>query len=181
MLARVCATYGCNMIQPTTDCVYSGTRGGYTESDLPDETGNYGVSKSLGEPLNCTVIRTSIIGEELANKKSFLEFVRNSTHMQGWDNHMWNGITCLQYCKVVETIITNHLFWKGVRHICSPSPISKYMLACTIASEFKVDVQIERVLSETPCDRTLGTLFELFYIPDIKEQIAELRDFNIHV
>jgi dTDP-4-dehydrorhamnose reductase len=91
------------MIHPTTDCVYSGLKGSYNEDDKYDVSDVYGMSKAMGEPSNCTVIRTSIIGEELENKKSFLEFVRNSdSEINGWDDHYWNGITCYQYCKIID-------------------------------------------------------------------------------
>lgn len=121
------------MIHPTTDCVFSGKKGGYVETDVHDELGSYGMSKSLGEPVGCTCIRTSIIGRELFNKKSFLEWVisNNNGTISGWSNHMWNGITCLEYCGVIEKIINEHLFWSGVKHIYSPTSVSKHEMAKT--------------------------------------------------
>ena len=97
LLWSICKRYNAKMIQPTTDCVFSGKKGNYSENDLHDEDNSYGLSKSLGEPFGATMIRTSIIGCELYNKKSFLEWVLSNNHnsIQGWDNHLWNGITCL--------------------------------------------------------------------------------------
>ena len=77
ILWEICKSFGAKMIQPSTDYVFSGDRinGSYKETDKHDDTRAYGMSKSLGEPYDCTVIRTSIIGQEKRNKKSFLEFV----------------------------------------------------------------------------------------------------------
>lgn len=179
LLWAVCQKYRCRMIQPTTDCVFSGNSGMYTENDHHDEIGHYGISKSLGEP-GCTVIRTSIIGEELANKKSFLEFVKNSSGaIKGWTNHMWNGITCLEYCKVIEKIITENLFWSGVRHISSPTAVSKYELACMIRTTFEVTTTIVEDKGPTRCDKTLTSVYpQLFVIPEISTQITDLRKFK---
>lgn len=178
LLWSVCQKYKCKMIQPTTDCVFSGSRGMYAESDTHDEVGHYGLSKSLGEP-NCTVIRTSIIGEELSNKKSFLEFVKNSSgSIQGWTNHMWNGITCLEYCRVIEKIITENLFWSGVRHVASPTPVSKYELARAIQTVFGVHTTIVETTGPTACDKTLTSVYPmLFNIREISTQICDLRNF----
>jgi dTDP-4-dehydrorhamnose reductase len=73
LLWSLCKIYNAKMIQPTTDCVFSGKGGFYLEHDIHDESNSYGSSKSLGEPNGCTIVRTSIIGKELVNKKSFLD------------------------------------------------------------------------------------------------------------
>ena len=104
MLSVLCNELNIKFIHITTDCVFSGKKGNYTENDVHDETNIYGLSKSLGEPNNCTVIRTSIIGEELKSKKSLLEWVisndnkdsKKVTEINGYTYHYWNGVTCLQ-------------------------------------------------------------------------------------
>jgi|LauGreDrversion4_2_1035121.scaffolds.fasta_scaffold59324_3 dTDP-4-dehydrorhamnose reductase len=211
VLSSICQKYGAKMIQPTTDCVYSGTRffrrcpenppiptlslalhprSGivpesrfYTEDDLPDEPGNYGMSKSLGEPANCTVIRTSIIGCERFNKRSFLEWVlaNSDKEISGWSNHYWNGITCLEYCKIIRRIIENDLFWNGVRHIYSPTPVSKYELACMIRDAFGLDsIRILETKCEKQVNKTLSSKYErMFDIPELYEQIKELKHFAL--
>lgn len=182
VLWNICKRYGAKLIHPTTDCVYSGLKGNYIETDPHDEKGHYGLSKSLGEPLGCTVIRCSIIGRELQNKKSFMEFVINSTGtIQGWDNHMWNGITCLQYCKVIHEMIKHDFFWSGVRHLYSPRSISKYEMASIIQTVFEVPCSIGRKTTDIPINKTLQSVFfdnDLFHIPDLCDQILELKYFN---
>lgn len=176
-LSKICKKYNAKLICPTTDCVFSGKKGKYIESDFHDEINTYGISKSLGEPLDATVIRTSIIGEELENKKSFLEFVRNSRdEINGWDNHYWNGITCYQYCKIIDKIIIDNLFWNGVRHLYSPQVKSKYELACIIKEVYSIPIKINKFISEKPVDKTLFSEYEtntIFNIPSLEEQIYE--------
>jgi dTDP-4-dehydrorhamnose reductase len=170
------------MIQPTTDCVFSGTRGMYSEDDVHDEINAYGSSKSLGEPFGCTIIRTSIIGKELVNKKSFLEWVisNNNNKINGFANHVWNGITCLEYCKIIDKIIESNLFWNGVRHIYSPTPKSKYELACIISDTFNLDIEIKSLNSDEPSNKTLKSKHDkLFEIPELIEQITYLKKFML--
>jgi dTDP-4-dehydrorhamnose reductase len=182
-LAGLCKKYGAKYIHPTTDCVYSGKRGSYIETDVHDETNHYGVSKSLGELGGYgTIIRCSIIGEEMYNKKSLLEWVKNSKgEINGWENHYWNGITCLQYCKVVEKIIVEGHFWNGVRHLYSPTVKSKYELACIINDVFGVGLYVKKVDGPTVVDKTLSSLYSalngMFSIPPLEEQIQELPEF----
>ena len=183
LLSSICQKHGAKMIQPTTDCVFSGKReaGLYSEYDLPDEPGHYGMSKSLGEPANCTVIRTSIIGRERLNKRSFLEWVltNSENEITGWNNHYWNGITCLEYCKIIRCIIEDNLFWDGVRHIYSPTPVSKYQLACMIKSVFGLEsMQIHETVCDKQTNKTLASKYEkMFEIPELYEQIKELKIF----
>lgn len=183
ILWTLCKRYGAKMIHPTTDCVYSGKKGGYVESDVHDEEGHYGISKSLGEPADCTVIRCSIIGREKYNQTSFMEFVLNSSgQINGWDNHMWNGITCLEYCKVIQTICEKNMFWSGCRHIFSPEPMSKYEMATCIAKVFTIPVTIRKVGTETICDKTLCSSYTLsndLGISPLRTQIYALKEFDI--
>lgn len=182
-LSRVCDKYNSKLICPTTDCVFSGKAGKYNETDFHDEVNAYGISKSLGEPANATIIRTSIIGEEINNKKSFLEFVKNSSgEINGWDNHYWNGITCLEYCKIIDKIITENLFWSGVRHIYSPEIKSKYEMACIIKEVYNIPITIKKIQASTVIDKTLVSNYktnELFGIKSLEEQIYELSHYRI--
>uniref|UniRef100_A0A6C0ERB9 RmlD-like substrate binding domain-containing protein n=1 Tax=viral metagenome TaxID=1070528 RepID=A0A6C0ERB9_9ZZZZ len=182
ILWSICKRYNAKMIQPTTDCVFSGKKGGYVESDSHDETNSYGMSKSLGEPAGCTCIRTSIIGKEVLNKKSFLEWVisNNNNKINGWTNHMWNGITCLEYCEIIEKIIKEKLFWSGVRHIYSPTPKSKYEMSKMIADIFDLGIEINDVKSNEPCDKTLLSDYDnLFEIKELYIQINKLKSFKL--
>ena len=184
LLATACDKLCVRYIHITTDCVFSGNRGMYSETDNHDETNNYGVSKSLGElGINATVIRTSIIGEEMKNKYSLLEWVRSytNTEINGYTNHYWNGVTCLQLSKIVANMILYKQYWIGVRHIFSPSPVSKYDLVCMINEIYGLNNTVNKFTTEQKVDKTLSSIHnecKSFEIPDLKTQITQLQQYR---
>jgi dTDP-4-dehydrorhamnose reductase len=183
ILWQICKKYKCKMIQPSTDCVFNGKKGNYNECDIHDEINAYGISKSLGEPLECTIIRTSIIGLEIYNKKSFMEWVlsNNNNKINGYTNHLWNGITCLEYCKVIDNIISNNIFWEGIKHIYSPEKVSKYELASMISSIFQLNIEIIPSKTEISYDKTLTSIYNNnFNIKSLYLQIEDLKNFSIN-
>jgi dTDP-4-dehydrorhamnose reductase len=184
LLATACDKLCVKYIHITTDCVFSGNGGMYSERDAHDETNNYGVSKSLGElGINATVIRTSIIGEEMKNKYSLLEWVRShtNTEINGYTNHYWNGVTCLQLSKIVANMILYKQYWIGVRHIFSPSPVSKYDLVCMINEIYGLNNTVNKFATEQKVDKTLSSIHnecKSFEIPDLKTQITQLQQYR---
>ena len=179
MLSTVALQYKMKFLHITTDCVFSGSKGKYLETDQHDETSVYGVSKSLGElSYNATIIRTSIIGEELKNKYSLLEWVRSHSRetINGFKNHYWNGVTCLQLSKIIDKIIKQDIWWQGVRHIFSPQSVTKCKLVEIINLEYSLENTINPIETNTTIDKTLDTIYDtnrLFNIPDIENQIRE--------
>ena len=149
-LSNISEKYKSKFIHITTDCVFSGKKGNYTENDIKDETNIYGVSKSLGELFNGTIIRTSIIGEEKYNKKSLLEWIisKKNSKINGYSNHYWNGVTCLQLSEIINSIIINNYYWKGVRHIFSPKSVSKYELVNMINNIYNLNITINKYSAE---------------------------------
>jgi dTDP-4-dehydrorhamnose reductase len=187
MLSILCNELNIKFIHITTDCVFSGKKGNYTENDTHDETNIYGMSKSLGEPNNCTVIRTSIIGEELKNKKSLLEWVKSNDskagkEIKGYTNHYWNGVTCLQLAKIINYIIDNNLYWNGIKHFFSPTSVSKYELIELIILIYKLNIKVNKCTS-TYTNKTLNTIkpheLDDYKIPELKDQISELKHFDL--
>jgi dTDP-4-dehydrorhamnose reductase len=174
------STLKCNVIHITTDCVFSGKDGSYTEYSLHDCLDDYGKSKSLGENPNLTIIRTSIIGEELQNKKSLIEWVKthHNTTINGYLNHFWNGVTCLELAKHIEIIIKNKSYWKGVRHYCSPDTVNKYQLVSYINEIYDLNNVITPVMHDH-CDRSLSTVYTSPVTLSIREQIIELKNLNL--
>jgi dTDP-4-dehydrorhamnose reductase len=170
----------CKIIHFTTDCVFSGLRGEYSEDDLHDCLDDYGKSKSLGEPSDITVIRTSIIGEENENKKSLLEWVKSNSGktINGYDNHLWNGITCLEASKLIDRMISEDLFWTGVRHVHSDT-LSKFELVSIINSVFDLNLTINKISTPENCFRNLKTINNNLIKDSLYEQISDLRKFNI--
>lgn len=183
ILSQICEKIGAKMIHITTDCVFSGKDGNYNENAIHDETNDYGMSKSLGELCKATIIRTSIIGEERNNKRSLLEWVRSNTEnvINGYTNHTWNGITCLQLSEIIYTIILENLFWEGIRHIFSPKSVSKYELVSIINKVYDLNITINEYTTENKIDKTISTIYDnnkLFDIPDLTIQIQNLKDYK---
>jgi dTDP-4-dehydrorhamnose reductase len=182
ILSMLCDEFNCKFIHITTDCVFSGDNGHYNENSIHDETNIYGTSKSLGEACNGTIIRTSIIGEEIHNKYSLLEWVKSNygQTINGYNNHLWNGVTCLELSKIICKIISNKMFWNGVRHIFSPRIISKYELVTIINDIYGLKINIYNIKEDKSIDKSLTSIYEkIFDVPDIIEQIKELKNFNI--
>ncbi len=182
VLSQICDKYQIKMIHPTTDCVYKGDKGSYTEKDEPDDDTIYGMTKNLGEPENCTVIRCSIIGEEVNNKRSLIEWIKSNRNgkIKGYTNHIWNGVTCLQYAKIVKHIIQHNLFWKGVRHISSPDVLNKHQIVSLINQYYSLNIEIEPFETSVICDRSLSSIYDLnMDIPNLEKQISELKEYNI--
>lgn len=182
ILSSLCEKYKLKMIHITTDCVFSGKDGNYNENSIHDETNDYGVSKSLGELCKATIIRTSIIGEEKYNKRSLLEWVKSNKNkiINGYSNHYWNGVTCLELSKIILKIINENLYWIGVRHFYSPNKLSKYQLINIINDEYDLNITINESKTEI-IDKSLCSIYNLdeYKIPDLKIQINELNKYKI--
>lgn len=179
-LSYFCCSKKLQLIHISTDCVFSGEKGQYYENDIHDADTVYGISKSLGEKQTMCVIRTSIIGEELFGKKSLLEWVKsqNGGSINGYSNHYWNGVTCLQLAKIIRQIIHCGSFWKGVRHVYSPCDVSKHDLIKKIIASYDLNVNLRNVSMGNDSNKTLRSHHKMgFEIPDIEVQIDEQRDF----
>ena len=178
-LAVECETHNTRLIHITTDCVFDGATGHYSELDLHNPTDVYGKTKSLGEPLNAMVIRTSIIGEELQTKRSLIEWVKSNHNntVNGYTNHTWNGVTCLELAKFIGGVIQNETYWTGIRHIFSPNEVTKLELVTMIAKAFNIKMSI--LHAETPVHvyRTLTSIYDHPIPRTLEEQINELPGF----
>lgn len=179
ILSNICEKENVKLIHPTTDCVYDGLKGNYIETDLHTATDVYGMTKSLGEPINATVIRTSIIGEEVGQSRSLVEWVKSNKNntINGYTNHFWNGVTCLQFAKICEQIIQKNLWWKGVKHLYSNS-VSKYELTKMISDTYDLNITIVPFNTHTMCIRTISSIYEsIIKIPELKKQIQEMKEY----
>ena len=165
-----------NVIHITTDCVFSGDRGGYIETDEGCEKSLYGVSKYLGEPKKACVIRTSIIGHERYNKKSLLEWVL-SQHgkIRGYSKVYWNGVTCLFLAKFIKDLIDTNKLWKGVRHLFGET-ISKYGMIQVINEVYELGLNVEKV-EEPRSDKTLLTIYKTIPTPSFRDMVREQKEY----
>ncbi|MEO6962399.1 MAG: sugar nucleotide-binding protein [Puia sp.] len=181
LLAKIKTETGCEVIHISTDCVYSGKEGNYSESDPHDCTDDYGKSKSLGENDSLTIIRTSIIGEEKANKKSLLEWVRSnkSGRIDGYKNHLWNGVTCLELSRLIAKIISTHSYWNGVRHVYSPEIVSKFELVNMINDVYHLGITIRAKETNPQCFRNLSSIHPFMIDRPLFKQIEELKEYKL--
>jgi len=180
------------LIQIATDCVYSGAKGGYLESDAHDPLDVYGKTKSLGEPFDGSMlnVRCSIIGPELKGTVSLLEwFLANpdGAELNGFAHHRWNGVTTLQFAQLCETIIAGNAYEALLRvshthHFVPNDALDKFELLCEMQRAYGTKFRIRKVDNVgPPVDRTLasrfGVLRELVGQSSIAEALDELRRY----
>jgi len=180
-LARLCAACNSQCFHITTDCVYSGATGFYTEEDLFDAEDIYGMTKNAGEPSECMVLRTSIIGEEKETKRSLLEWARNQAgnEVKGFTNHWWNGVTTVYLAEIIDAILHRDLYQPGVFHVHSEG-VNKYELLKLFNQVYQLDLKIEAVEWKTSCDRRLKSVHELSRLVSTKplsRQLQEMKSF----
>ncbi len=144
-LNLICKKIGARLIQFSTDCVFSGYKGNYTEYDYPDANDIYGRSKLLGEinDKNCLTIRTSFIGHELVNKWGLLSwFLYQKKVVKGFKNVIYSGITTLEIAKIINNFILPNNSLNGLYHISS-RPIDKFSLLQMINKIYEKNIYIE--------------------------------------
>ena len=138
---------GARLIAISTDCVFSGRKGNYSESDIPDADDVYGASKRLGEPSgeNVLVLRTSIIGRELRSTHGLVEwFLANrGKTIEGFVDAVFSGLTTIAFAKLLRTLIVEQRELAGIYHVSS-EPISKYDLLKRLNDAFATKTVIER-------------------------------------
>lgn len=181
-LANAGKELGMKVIHITTDCVFSGRDGKYTEDSLHDALDDYGKTKSLGEPDNCMVLRTSIIGPEVHKDASLVAWVRSmdGKDIKGFTNHFWNGVTTDQYAAVVQQIIDKDLYEDNLFHVHSDT-VNKLELVTMIAERFDLSLNIAPWETPHTVDRTLATKKDLMsnlVIPSLSAQIAAMKDYK---
>ncbi|MCE7936356.1 SDR family oxidoreductase [Candidatus Saccharibacteria bacterium CPR2] len=163
LLAKAAQKTGAEIIQIATDCVYSGQKGQYVESDAHDALDVYGKTKSLGEAHfdNIHHVRCSIIGPELKGHLSLMDwFLGNpkKAELNGFTNHQWNGVTTLHFARICQGIIKNSIKLPHIQHVIPGNSIAKSDLLKSFAKEFgRGDIKINSVKAPTVVDRTLAT------------------------
>jgi dTDP-4-dehydrorhamnose reductase len=170
------------LIQISTDCVFSGEKGDYTENDFPDGTSIYAQSKQIGDIISDKhlTIRTSIIGPELKENGIglFLWFMKQKGKIKGYEKVLWNGVTTLELAKAIEEMIKHDV--TGLYHLGADQKISKFALLKLFQEVYgKNDVEI--ILDTTiVLDRTIKntrTDFQ-YHVPSYQEMLVELRDWT---
>lgn len=179
-LSVLCKAVGARLIHLSTDCIFSGKKGNYQESDLSDAEDLYGKTKYLGETQDshCLTLRTSIIGRELSRHKSLLEwFLAQRGTIKGFTKAIYTGFTTLEMSRIIENMLINYPEASGVYQVSS-DPINKYELLLLFRE--KLGLTIEIIPDDSfCCDRSLDSSRfrkEFLYTPPTWEtMIEELR------
>jgi dTDP-4-dehydrorhamnose reductase len=145
-LAALCRAAGARLFHISTDCVFSGRKGGYTEADVSDAEDLYGRTKFLGEvsgPGSLT-LRTSIIGRELRTTSGLVEWFlsQRGQHVRGYTRAIYTGFTTLELARVIAQLIEAWPSLTGLYQVSS-EPISKYDLLCQLAEAWRLPIEIE--------------------------------------
>jgi dTDP-4-dehydrorhamnose reductase len=156
-LAQLCQVAKARLIHISTDCVFSGRKGNYRESDVSDAEDLYGRTKFLGEVggPGCLTIRTSMIGRELRGAHGLIEWFlsREGETVLGFRRAIFSGFTTHALSEIIASIISDHPQLEGVWHVAS-EPINKFDLLTLVKETAKLDINIEP--DETfVCDRSL--------------------------
>jgi dTDP-4-dehydrorhamnose reductase len=182
-LNDLCKKIDAYLIHFSTDCVFSGKKGNYRESDFPDATDLYGRSKLLGEVYSprALTLRTSIIGHELSGKLSLLEwFLAQKNSCKGFKNAFFSGLPANEIALIIRDYLVHQQSINGVYHVAS-HPISKYNLLSLIAAAYQMDINIIPV-DEPVIDRSLcGVRFEKetgFLAPCWSEMIKRMHEYG---
>ena len=164
----------------STDCVFTGRKGGYTEDDLTDAEDLYGRTKALGEVdrPHCLTIRTSIIGRDFLKQSALLEWflAQRGGRVRGFRNAIFSGLSTQALARIMGDVIDRHTDLHGVLHIASAS-IRKLDLLCMVRDAMELDIVVEP-FDDQPCDRSLSPARFVaatgYRIPTWDEMVAEL-------
>jgi len=143
-LARLCETVEARLIHISTDCVFNGQKGGYTEEDPTDAQDLYGLSKYLGEvnyPHSVT-LRTSIIGHELRSANGLIGwFLEQEGECRGFTRAIFSGLPTVVLARVVRDLVIPDAKLHGLYHVAA-EPISKFDLLQLVADVYDKSIEI---------------------------------------
>ena len=143
-LARLCGVAGARLVHISTDCIFSGAKGTYTETDMSDAKDLYGRSKYLGEVdyPHAITLRTSIIGHELNGGHSLVGwFLAQQGSVKGFRRAIFSGLPTVELARVIRDHVIPHPELHGVHHV-SAATINKFDLLTLISNVYgkKIDI-----------------------------------------
>ena len=158
-LGQICAVAGARLIHISTDCVFSGRKGNYTEADLSDAEDLYGRTKFLGETheSHTLTLRTSIIGRELETKSGLIEWFlsQSGKSIKGFRKAIYTGFTTMEMARIIETVLLRQPDLHGLWQVSSDQ-INKFDLLNIARECFQWTGEI-RPEDQFVCDRSLDS------------------------
>jgi len=182
-LARLCAISGSRFIHMSTDCVFSGSKGMYSESDRSDATDLYGISKYLGEVdyPNAVTLRTSIIGHELENNRSLVSwFLSQNKPVRGYTKAVFSGLPTVEIAHLIRNYVLPNNKLRGVYHVSS-DPINKYDLLNLVAHAYGKNIPIlpdDSVVIDRSLDSSRFRSMTGFKPKSWSNLVASMREFG---
>jgi dTDP-4-dehydrorhamnose reductase len=182
-LSRLCELAGARMVHISTDCVFSGARGAYKESDFADADDLYGRSKYLGEVdhAHAVTLRTSIIGHELEGSRSLLcWFLAQTGTVQGFKRAVFSGLPTVELATIVRDVVLPNPGLRGLYHV-SAAPISKYDLLQLVAAAYGTSTEIvpdERLVIDRSLDSARFRAATGYAPPEWPELVRRMRSFG---
>lgn len=143
-LLQLSETCGARLVHVSTDCVFSGDKGGYVETDRADATDVYGLTKYLGEVAGdrAITLRTSIIGHELRAGLGLVEwFLAQQGQVKGFTQAIFSGVPTVELARIVRDYVLPRPDLKGLYHV-SAAPIAKHDLLKLIAAAYCKTIDI---------------------------------------
>lgn len=182
-LARLCDLAEARLVHISTDCVFTGLKGLYTEDDKPDAVDLYGRSKLLGEVVypHAITLRTSIIGHELGSCHGLVEwFLAQEGSVEGYKNAIFSGLPTCELARVVRDVVLPRPDLSGLYHVAA-QPISKYDLLQLVNRQYGKGLAIQPS-DRVAIDRSLsGKRFDAetgYIAPSWKDLIAAMHAFK---
>jgi len=157
-LAALCQATGARLVHISTDCVFSGAKGNYLETDQPDAYDLYGRSKLLGEVdyPHAITLRTSIIGHELSGNRSLVNwFLAQQGAVKGFTRAIFSGLPTVELASVVRDVVLPRKELHGLYHV-SAKPINKFDLLQLVAKVYRKNIEINPS-EELVIDRSLNS------------------------
>lgn len=182
-LARLAALVDARLIHVSTDCVFTGTKGNYVESDTPDALDLYGRSKLLGEVdyPNAVTLRTSIIGTEMNSAHGLVGwFLAQNGAVKGYAKAVFSGLPTAVLAQVMRDHVIPNAELRGVWHV-SAEPIDKFSLLNLVAAEYGRDTEIqpdETLVIDRSLDSSRFRDFTGWAPPKWPQLIATMRQFG---
>lgn len=182
-LAKQGSDIGYKLVHISTDCVFSGKTGGYTENAVKDGIGFYAQSKALGEIVygKHLTIRTSIIGPELkTNGIGLFDWVmQQKGEINGYINAYWTGVTTMVLAQAILSGIAHDI--SGLHHLVNDKKINKHHLISIIKKEFnRDDITIVPYMGYQTDKSLVRTNKEiLFEVPEYDAMLKEMYNWMI--
>jgi dTDP-4-dehydrorhamnose reductase len=179
-LKMIAKNINSKLIHISTDCVFSGSKGQYIETDPRDGQGIYSQTKILGEVTDGAnlTLRTSIVGPELKNNGEglFHYFMRQDGFIPGFTKSIWSGVTTIELSKTIKWAIDNHI--TGLYHVTNNSSISKYELLQLFQKHTKKNISIRPFDGKNIDKSFIDTRLLIDYkIPSYDQMISDMVSF----